>query len=66
MNIRGKATTLINHPLRYDGSVPAFRGVPLEPGADSLELLAELGYSADEQRRLVDGGIVGAAQKEVA
>jgi crotonobetainyl-CoA:carnitine CoA-transferase CaiB-like acyl-CoA transferase len=66
VNIRGKATTLINHPLRYDGKVPAFRGVPLEPGADSLELLVELGYSADEQRRLVDGGIVGAAQKEVA
>ena len=45
VNIRGKAATLINHPLRYDGNVPAFHGVPLEPGADSLELLAELGYS---------------------
>ena len=66
VTIRGKATTLINHPLRYDGKVPAFQGVPLEQGADSLELLAELGYSADEQRRLVDAGVVGIAQKEAA
>jgi crotonobetainyl-CoA:carnitine CoA-transferase CaiB-like acyl-CoA transferase len=59
-DVRGEKVTLINHPLRYDGEVPAFHGVPLEPGADSLEVLAELGYDIEARRRLVEHGVVGA------
>jgi crotonobetainyl-CoA:carnitine CoA-transferase CaiB-like acyl-CoA transferase len=65
MTIRGKTATYINHPLRYDGEVPACRTIPLEPGSDSLEVLSELGYSEAEQRKLVESGAVGAVKEAV-
>lgn len=65
MNVRGQAATFINHPLRYDGKVPACRKIPLEPGADSLEILSELGYDASERRRLVECGAIGAVKETV-
>jgi crotonobetainyl-CoA:carnitine CoA-transferase CaiB-like acyl-CoA transferase len=60
VDVRGEKVTLINHPLRYDGEVPAFHGFPLEPGAESLEVLAELGYDIEARCRLVEHGVVGA------
>lgn len=66
INVRGETTTVVNHPLRYDGEIPSCRIVPLEPGADSIELLAELGYAEAERKRLVDTGAVGTPQKDVA
>jgi crotonobetainyl-CoA:carnitine CoA-transferase CaiB-like acyl-CoA transferase len=66
VDVRGERATLINHPLRYDGEVPDFHGVPLEPGADSLEILAELGYEDAARRRLIDAGVVGAPPRRDA
>jgi crotonobetainyl-CoA:carnitine CoA-transferase CaiB-like acyl-CoA transferase len=63
MNVRGRTATYINHPLRYDGEVPSCRSIPLEPGAQSLEILSELGYGAQEQRRLVESGAVAAIKE---
>jgi crotonobetainyl-CoA:carnitine CoA-transferase CaiB-like acyl-CoA transferase len=60
LDVRGQKATMINHPLRYDGEVPPLRRVPLEPGADSLEVLAELGYDGEARRRLVEQRVVGA------
>jgi crotonobetainyl-CoA:carnitine CoA-transferase CaiB-like acyl-CoA transferase len=65
LDVRGQAATFINHPLRYDGKVPACSRIPLEPGADSLEILSELGYDASEQRRLVECGAIGAVKETV-
>ncbi len=65
VDIRGKTATYINHPLRYDGELPTCRTIPLKAGADSFEILSELGYDAAEQRRLVESGAVGAV-KEMA
>jgi crotonobetainyl-CoA:carnitine CoA-transferase CaiB-like acyl-CoA transferase len=66
VDVRGEKVTVINHPLRYDREVPAFRRVPLAPGADSLEVLAELGYDAEARRRLVEQGVVGAPAPDAA
>jgi crotonobetainyl-CoA:carnitine CoA-transferase CaiB-like acyl-CoA transferase len=59
IDVRGKTATLVNHPLRYDGEAPGFRGIPLEPGADSLAVLEELGYDSAARRRLVAEGVIG-------
>jgi crotonobetainyl-CoA:carnitine CoA-transferase CaiB-like acyl-CoA transferase len=66
VDVRGQVATVVNHPLRYDGEIPACRMVPLEPGADSLELLAELGYGEADRKRLIDEGAIGAPQKDAA
>lgn len=66
IDVRGKTATVVNHPLRYDGEIPACRMVPLEPGEDSLALLEELGYAEAERKRLVDSGAVGVPRKDAA
>lgn len=65
LNIHGQTATYINHPVRYDGQVPACRFIPLEPGADSFEILSELGYGASEQRQLVESGAIGTVKDTV-
>ncbi|MDB5363691.1 MAG: Racemase, partial [Rhodospirillales bacterium] len=62
VEIHGKPVTIVNHPLRYDGKVPGYRGLPLTPGSDSLEILAELDYRPEEAQELVRAGIVGAPE----
>jgi len=64
-NVRGKTATFVNHPLRYDGELPSCRRVPLAPGADSVELLSELGYGAEEKRRLIESGAIGAVHEAI-
>jgi len=65
LNIRGKAATYVTHPIRYDGELPACRTIPLEPGADSLAILSELGYGAAEQQKLIECGAVGPMKEAV-
>lgn len=59
IDVRGATATLVNHPLRYDGDLPEYRRMPLDAGADSVELLGELGYSQAEQQSLIESGVIG-------
>ncbi len=55
----GSPITLVSHPVRYDGEVPEVRLPPQELGAQSEEILNELGYNAEEMRLLYAKGAVG-------
>lgn len=55
----GRTIRLTAHPLRYDGERPSVRLAPQPLGAQSQEILLELGYAQDEIGRLVGQGTVG-------
>ncbi len=55
----GAPVTLVTHPVRYDGEVPEVRLPPQPLGAQSAEILGELGYSAKEIERLAADHAVG-------
>jgi len=57
----GKPVTLVSHPVRYDGEVPEIRLPPQKLGAQSEEILRELGYDAAQMQALYARGAVGAA-----
>jgi crotonobetainyl-CoA:carnitine CoA-transferase CaiB-like acyl-CoA transferase len=56
----GSPITLVSHPIRYDGEVPEIRLPPQKLGAQSEEILRELGYDATEVQSLCTKGAVGA------
>ncbi len=58
-SVSGSPITLVSHPVRYDGEVPEVRLPPQELGAQSEELLEELGYNAQERKSLYAKGAVG-------
>lgn len=62
VDVGGRDATIIAHPIRYDGAVPPIRRMPLKPGIDTAEVLAELGIPAERQAELAGRGIVGLAQ----
>jgi crotonobetainyl-CoA:carnitine CoA-transferase CaiB-like acyl-CoA transferase len=55
----GAPVTLVTHPVRYDGEVPEVRLPPQPLGAQSAEILGELGYSAADIERLAAAGAIG-------
>ncbi|HVV42420.1 MAG TPA: CoA transferase [Nitrobacter sp.] len=55
----GAPITLVSHPIQYDGQVPEVRLPPQELGAQSEEILRELGYGAAAIRSLYDTGAIG-------
>ena len=55
----GAPVTLVAHPVRYDGQAPEVRLPPQLLGAQSAEILGELGYSAKEIERLAAAGAIG-------
>lgn len=55
----GSSITLVNHPVRYDGQVPEVRLPPQKLGAQSGEVLRELGYDTQQLKDLSDKGVVG-------
>lgn len=66
ITVAGEAATIVNHPLRYDGGVPAFNGFPLRPGDDSRDILTQAGFVADEIDSLVERGVVFAPAEQAA
>jgi crotonobetainyl-CoA:carnitine CoA-transferase CaiB-like acyl-CoA transferase len=59
IDVRGERATLIAHPLRYDDNAPALRTMPLVAGADSRDILTEMGVSRERQDVLIGAGVVG-------
>ncbi|MFQ5955016.1 MAG: CaiB/BaiF CoA transferase family protein [Kiloniellales bacterium] len=60
----GAAITLVRHPVRYDGQAPEVRLPPQPLGAQTADILAELGYSAEEIKALAAESAVGLAGRE--
>lgn len=57
----GGSALLVNHPLRYDGKLPAYRSMPFQAGQDSLAVLRRMGLSPSECDELAQAGVVGLA-----
>lgn len=55
----GKDVTMVMHPVRYDGKSPDVRLVPQRLGAQTREVLGEIGYDAAEIDALFASSAVG-------
>jgi len=53
------ALKLLSHPIRYNGELPEMRLAPQPLGAQSREILAELGYSPLQIEACIAGEVVG-------
>ncbi len=63
----GAAITLVTHPVRYDGEAAGVRLPPQPLGAQTEEILIELGYSkADIARLQAEAAILGHQRSEKA
>ncbi len=58
--------TLVTHPVRYDGQAPDVRLPPQKLGAQTGDVLAELGYGADEIDLLFEQGVVAGEHPQAA
>lgn len=55
---KGTPMTLINHPIRYDGEVAEVRIPPQPLGAQSAEILIELGWDKASIKKLVEDKVI--------
>ena len=55
----GAPVTLVSHPVTYDGAVPEVRFPPQMLGAQTREVLREIGYKDADIDQLAASGIVG-------
>ena len=56
--VNDATVTLLNHPVRYDGKVPEFKGFALQPGENTRDVLGDNGLSDDEIEALLNEGVV--------
>lgn len=56
----GTPITIVNHPIRYDGQVPEVRLPPQPLGAQSADILRDLGYDSAQLTALMAAGIIAA------
>jgi crotonobetainyl-CoA:carnitine CoA-transferase CaiB-like acyl-CoA transferase len=61
---RGAPLTLVAHPVRYDGETPPVRTPPQPLGAQSADILAELGYARADIAALAQAGVVRLANPQ--
>jgi crotonobetainyl-CoA:carnitine CoA-transferase CaiB-like acyl-CoA transferase len=54
----GEAVTLVAHAATYDGERPGLRLAPQPIGAQTAEILGELGYSAEAVTELESAGVI--------
>jgi crotonobetainyl-CoA:carnitine CoA-transferase CaiB-like acyl-CoA transferase len=54
----GAPVTFVNHPVRYDGKAAEVRLPPQPLGAQTREVLTELGFDAAEIDELARGGVI--------
>lgn len=59
--VEGKPVTLVMHPARFDGQAPGVSRTPQPLGAQSAEILGELGYAQNEIDDLIAQGVVRTA-----
>ncbi|OYY58790.1 MAG: hypothetical protein B7Y61_24380 [Rhizobiales bacterium 35-66-30] len=62
----GDPITLVTHPVRYDGQAPQIKLPPQPLGAQTADILEEIGYDAAAIEDLLAQGIVGAPAKAEA
>jgi crotonobetainyl-CoA:carnitine CoA-transferase CaiB-like acyl-CoA transferase len=60
--VNDETIRLVNHPNRYDGKVPEFRGFALAPGADTHSVLEQAGFQSAEIGELIRDNVAFAAQ----
>ena len=62
VTVNDETVRLLNHPLRYDGSVPGYRSFPLTQGADTRPVLEEIGFTSAEVNELFRNGVAFAGE----
>ncbi|QOZ10362.1 CaiB/BaiF CoA-transferase family protein [Bradyrhizobium sp. CCBAU 51765] len=58
----GAPIRMVAHPARYDGQTPEIRLVPQRLGAQTREVLGEIGYGAADIDAMIGGKAVGVAR----
>ncbi|MCP1117272.1 CaiB/BaiF CoA transferase family protein [Robbsia andropogonis] len=59
--VEGKPVTFVMHPARFDGQAPGVARAPQPLGAQSMEILTELGYAQNDIDDLIARGVIRAA-----
>jgi len=62
----GRAFTVLNHPVSYDGALPPLRHFAETPGADTREVLAGVGFSPADIDRLAARNVIRCTSGSVA
>ncbi len=62
----GAPVTLVTHPVRYDGQTPGVRLPPQDLGAQTADIMVELGYGNKEIDTLFKSGVIAGEHHNVA